>query len=77
VKLREIKMIVTEFNGKKKLFRIKCACKACSKPSEDMHQACTKARKEGFVTIPGKTLGDQMVWVCSKCKSKLDGNCSN
>lgn len=70
-------MIVIEFNGKKKLFRIKCACKASSKPSEDMHLACTKARKEGFVTKPGKTLSDPMVWVCAKCKSKLDGTISN
>lgn len=33
-----------------------------------MHEACTLARREGFITKPGEKLTDPMVWLCPKCK---------
>ena len=68
-------MIVSESCGKKETqYRIKCSCKVTSKKaSRDMHEACTLARKEGFITVPGKRVTDPMVWICSACKKKLDG----
>jgi hypothetical protein len=63
-------MIISESVSKKEtIYRIKCKCKCTSKKGcKDMHEACTLARREGFITKPGEKLTDPMVWLCPKCK---------
>ncbi len=51
-------------------------CDLCMKPATrcsdtvDIEELTVLARKNGFVTKPGKKLSDPMLWVCPGCNKE-------
>ena len=66
-------MILPETVNKEKVYRVHCSknCNAKSRATDiDPGDVALKAKKEGFVTVPGLNVEDQMSWVCKNCNGK-------